>query len=685
MRLILTLLMVFSTAIPTLDREFSRALREACVPLVRPIREFMEQDVIIPTGRFQGEPFRVDRQPFTGLLFDEMASKRWPRIVITGPSQSGKTLAGHVGPSLYAAVELRKNLGIAMPDMRMVNDKWTTDFLPVFQASPKLRALLPRTGPGSGGGQVKNTVTLTNGTVIKFFTKGGDDTARAGYTATGGIYVTEAAGFSHAGDASVEAHPLKQLEARMRSLPRRDRYLVVEGTSTTEAELPWSEHSHTSQSRIVVPCPACLAWITPERPDLIVDETAKSEIEAGETAFFACPSCGQEITDAERRDACRAGQLLHAGQTIEADGTIVGDVPETETLWFRWNSFNNLLLSAYDLAIDEWKASRLDPDSKKGEDAEKEQCQFVWAVPYKPRTLVVEPLGEGDVSRLASELPRGVLPEDTRQVALFCDVGMYELHWVLLAGRACGAIHCPDYGTIGVLKRNQKDTKEERAAAVKIRLLAAFDALKRRCQIGWQLGGLVRRPDRVLIDVGWETDTIHGWLRKAGSPFFGSDGRGTGQRGGSAYTAPRKKTSEIREICDGYDVRRHARHRTLYFTTDVDRMKSEVHRSLRITYDDPGSMSLFLDQQLGHKTFERHMLAERETEKPHAKHGGMVRVWENPEHKPNHYFDCVVGARYALDHAGFRIDVGSAASPKEEKKSWFGARQPAKASGRAKR
>lgn len=642
---------------PTLtscDREFIALLREAAAPPPLTRREWIERHVVIPDGPMRGERFRFETLPFTRLLIDELDRAVWPEQFVTGPSQSGKTLIAHVLPILYVACELRRNPVIAVPDMRMAQNKWLVDFEPVLAASPTLRALLPTNGPGSRGGTIHDVVRLTNCAILKFMTAGGDDTARAGYTADGGIFVTEAARFSFAGEHSVEADPLEQLRARMAALPRRERRLLAEGTLTVPEELPWRARAESTRSQIVTPCPHCREWVAPEREHLVGWHAARTELEAAELACWSCPACGFVLSESERRDMNRAAKLLHAGQSIDRRGRVSGETPATERLWFRWSAFHNLLLTASDFAPDEWRAARLEKDSAEHEAAEKKAAQFVWSTPYSPPAVVIEGLVAGDVSRRASDLPKGDLPADTQWLAIGTDCGMYRLHWVAVAFRANRSAHVCDYETITVLERGEAESAVERREAVEVKMHAALTTLRERCVIGWSCGGRRLAPHRVLIDAGWLTDTIHAWCRAAGDPFLPSLGRGTGQRAGHSYSHPSKKTMEVRELGDNYHVRRHPKHRTLQIVMASDPWKSAVHRALRVTAEQPGSLSLFRDQQHGHKTFESHLLAERLARKIHPRHG-PIDQWENPAGRANHYFDALYAAFVGGHHAGFRL------------------------------
>ena len=641
--------------VAVLDREIARMLRDSRSPVVRPLEQFVTEDLWLPDGPKKGQRFRYEWQPFTRLLVREIDSGRWPEIFIAGPSQSGKTLIGHVTPPIYVCTELRRNIVVAMPDMRMVTDKWTVDFLPVFLASPKLRPLLPTKGPGSRGGTIKDTVQLANNVTIKFMTCGGDDTSRAGFTAEGGVYVTEAARFSHAGESSVESDPLDQLRARMQSMARSRRRLIVEGTLTTEEEYPWRARQHSTQSQLVTPCPHCSTWIAPAREHLVGWEDAKSELEAAEKAWWCCPKCGQEITRDERIAANQHVQLLHAGQHVDKRGRIVGDPPQTERLWFHWSAWNNLLLNAEDFALDLWKAAKLDPESEAAELAERKLSQFLFSTPYKAPEFIVEAMRPGDVAAAAAELPKGDCPDDTEYLAIATDVGMYWLQWVAIAFRAHGGAHICDYETIPVLGKTEIDSAGERKSAVAKRLREALDVLKKRCEMGWGAKTGRKHPDRVLVDAGYLPNTVHPWCLGAGQPFFPSLGYGTAQREQRSYVHPSKKTVEIRYVGEQYHCKRHRVHRTMVFHCDADFWKARVHRMLKVKADEPGCLTMFADLQHAHRTFERHLLAERLERKKHPRHG-FVEVFTNPEGKPNHYFDATYNACVAGHHAGFRFE-----------------------------
>jgi len=242
---------------------------------VRSLRHFAEQEIVIPDGPFQGRRFRCDRQPYTGLWFDAVDTGNWSRCVATGPTQSGKTLAGFVIPLLYHLFEIGETVICGLPDMDMAIDKWREDILPAIEQS-RFRDLMPRQGGGSRGGRVESLQFL-NGATLKFMSGGGGDKSRAGFTSRV-VVITETDGMDRPGAASRESDKITQLEARTRAYGSRKR-VYMECTVSTEEGRTWQEYTHGTKSRIVLPCPHCDAWVSPEREQLVGWQEAGSQAE----------------------------------------------------------------------------------------------------------------------------------------------------------------------------------------------------------------------------------------------------------------------------------------------------------------------------------------------------------------------------------------------------------------------
>ena len=136
---------------------------------LRSMRQFAEEEIVVPSGPYAGRRFRCARQPYTGLWFEQIDSGNWSRCVATGPTQSGKSLSCFVIPLLYHLFEMAETVICGLPDMDMAADKWREDLMPVIENS-RFRDLLPSAGGGSRGGRVES-LQFANGATLKFMSR----------------------------------------------------------------------------------------------------------------------------------------------------------------------------------------------------------------------------------------------------------------------------------------------------------------------------------------------------------------------------------------------------------------------------------------------------------------------------------------------------------------------------------
>lgn len=633
----------------SLTLELKLGLQRARLNPIRKMANWIENEMIIPDGPYEGEPFRWETQPVAKLLVDEIDSGRWNEIVITGPSQSGKTLVGFVAPVLYHTLELGEKYVLGIPDMRMANNKWQLDLLPVIEGNQRLSRLLPKSGPGSQGGIVKDTITFQNGGLIKFMSTGGSDQQRAGFTARI-VGVTEAARFSRVSETSLEADPLRQMRARQASYDEPNRLLYVEGTVTVKEDLPWSMRADSTVTIIRSQCPHCGVWIAPERENLVGWENAANAFEARETARWCCDQCGEAISDDERRESVKNSRLVHSGQEITRRGEVVGPIPKTSRLFFRYSAWHNLFVTTATLGKELWQADQIDHESIEFEHAQKEISQFKFCVPYQSNNLEVQPLEGRDILRKRRDsFAKGLLPANTTHLTLGCDVGKYTLHYFALAGLADGTLHVPDYGLIEVPSQFL-----DWEFAISQALNELFDLV----ETGWIVKGTDNafRPQQVWIDTGHEPDAIF----KATLNRFGnirrqsvvqmSLGRGSGQMQ-RIYQAPPKKGNGILEIGHHWHLARNKRWRCCQIFVDSDHWKDRLQDSWKQPKDQPGSVSLYHAPDREHMRLTKHMTNEHRTVEFVPGKGEVVKFTKKGA---NHWFDAGYNARAALDRVGWR-------------------------------
>ena len=666
-----------SDPLRSLRIELASAVRAGVSKPPRSYRQWLEECVILPDGRWKGQRFRVDRQPVVGLWIDAIDSGEFTEFVFTAPSQFGKTLIAFVGPLLYHTCELGENYVQGVPFSDMAANKWELDVRPVMAAAPELRSLLPTAGSGSAGGKIRDMVTLKSGVVIKLMAAGADDAGKAGFTARV-LGVTEAARFSSAGDSSVEADPLRQLRARQRSFPADQRRTYVEGTTTIAEELPWTLKKISTDSRIAVPCPSCEQWITPEREHLVGWEGCRSENEAADKSQWTCPECSVTLGEDARRLALLAAKLLHRGQSIDSRGRTVGDPPDTSRLFFRASAFHNSFLSAGDIGRDEWKAAQIPEESIERHSADRELCQFVHCVPYVSPLFAEDLiLDKRSISSRRLVLPALVVPPDTRWLTAGIDIGEKKCWWLLLATRvdAAGNVyrHVVGYGDVDVpSERTKLDVAiRETLESIHAMFAAGFVvAQTNNASSTEQLGtiALARRPDQEWYDCNFATDTVLQFVKSISAghsgqpkytPWIGAYGRGSTQMHKSRgnYSAPRKTNNTVRDISpDGlWYLERIARAQAFAAIWDSDTTKWQCQQALTLRAfvgDDepqtPGSVTLHAGTAKIHERLAQHLTNERlETKDTGLR--GKKRYWVR--HGANHLLDCFAMAWRAAERA----------------------------------
>jgi phage terminase large subunit GpA-like protein len=613
-------------------------------PSVRTMSQWAEDTIRLPNGPAAGERYRHRRHPISRVFFDEIDSGRWSRVAASGPTQNGKTLMCYVIPVLYHLFEMGETVIIGLPSLDMANDKWSEDFLPVIEAS-EYSHLLPATGEGSRGGQVKRSIRFQNGATLRFMTAGGSDKKRSAYTSRV-VAITEADGMDESSETSREADKIEQIEARTRAFGRTGKRIYLECTVSIARGRIWQEIKNGSDSRLVRPCPYCGEFVAPEREHLVGWSEAKTSEEAARLAHFICPACEHHWTDADRIEAAKGIRILHAGQEIDRAGNITGEIPETQTLGFRWSAIDNPFTTPGDLGAEEWLAAR----DRNRENAEKKMRQFVWTLPYEPPEIDLTPLVAEEIEKRTSGLKKGIVPDDAKVITIGIDTGKRTLHWTAIATGETGS-RIVEYG---------KQPVSSDHMGVRKALILALCELAKYFRQGWTTeSGKTIEPSQVWIDSGWHehTDAVYEFCgeinREMGLPI-GSEvyrptkGYGEGQRRMTRYIAPDARRKEIMYIGSEFHIAKVKRNGktisgVMLVHMNADHWKSELHQRLMMPASEPLAVTLYDAASLTeHSDFCKHLTAEKQVEK-YVEGRGEIVIWERID-RNNHWLDSTYSA-----------------------------------------
>jgi hypothetical protein len=639
--------------------ELTFALELAARMRTRKLRSyvrFAEEEIILPTGPKKDMRFRTKWSPAARLFLQELDRGIWQRTVWTGPNQDGKTLLLSI-VLMYLLFERRETVVFGVPSLDMASDKWQIDILPVIRKS-RYRDHLPTSGAGSRGGDAV-TIEFRDGQLLRIMTAGGDDQSRAGFTSSN-LAVTEADGFDEVGANSREGDKFSQLVKRTLAFPETSK-IFAECTVTTESGRIWQEYTRGSHSRIALPCPQCGAWVTPEREHLVGWQDAQSEAEAIARAAIACPACGVIWTNGQRVEANHRAVLVHRGQVVATDGQVFGDLPPTRTFGFRWTAVNSIL-SPNRLALvagEEWNAQRAEDEVV----AERNLLQMQWVRPQKSSTREVTEFDEDKVMRRTIKaLARGICPDDTECVTVGCDVGLRICHWLAVAWRPGGSPHVLTYDVIEV---PSSIMSPEEAIKVALR-----DWRDEHLAHGWQLRTGKIYSSVNCVDARYYPEPVLSVCEESGEEWIGTQGYGATQR------RPRGRTTKTKviEYGEDYNLVELESNRRRVLEVNSDRWKSFAAARMVTPLGQAGEFTLYdptvgltgralQGETLRHRTFAKHLTAERQREEFDPRLGTVTRWYQVRD--ANHWGDAFENACVAGHRAGVRL-MASIPSPPTE-------------------
>ena len=645
--------------------EITWMVEAARAPRLRSLRQFAEQEIVIPEGPAEGRKWRAHRQPYGVAIFDLIDQGPWRRRAFLGCVQSGKTFHAFLVPLLWYLFEHRDKVVCGVPTMDLAHAKWADEIWPVILRT-RYAELLPKKGAGSRGGSKLEEVRFGNGAVLKFMSGHGGDEKRSGFTARV-VVATEVDKFDTAAESSREADPISQLEART------DRYdgqeeVTLECTVSIEEGRIWQEYTNGTQSRFVHECPHCHGWVGPEREDLLGWQDGETRPAARRQAYFACPGCRERITEKQRYEMVQGYRVIHRGQEITPEGQVTGQPAETDTLGLRWSAFQNLFWSPGKIGAREWSARR----ARDRENAEKLMRQFVWSLPHESADVCLTPLDPDVVARRQSKLRKGLIPADCLGVAVGVDTGKRKLHWLAMALLPDNRRAVLDYGDQAVAA----DELGVRRALVK-----ALGELQAYFLGGWQEIGAARRgPDQVWIDSGYHehTDAVYEFCRQAnGELVTGSErwrpskGYGEGQQGATRYSGPKQKSREIRYIGREFHLIKSRRAAQMVVHVNSDHWKGDLRQGLAIAPAEPEAVLLYeVASPSEHNELIAHLMAEEPKEELNSK-GVPVIVWKRIR-RQNHWLDAGYAAAAACE---LIRELHHAKQTQDQPEGWFAAQR----------
>ncbi len=586
------------------------------------MRQFAEQEFVVPDGDYAGTKYRPEVQPAHALWLDEIDSGRWREHYLLASQQSGKSVAGFLIPLFYHLFELRQTVILGVPLLDLRKDKWDMEVMPALEAS-RYRDLIPLSGAGSKGG-VAALMKFQHGAAIRWMTGGGSDKTRSSFTSPV-LITTETEGFGEVSVSSGEnVTPLDQLRGRTSFYGSRAK-IYHECTVQRETGIMWQGHLLGSGGQVVFPCPSCGAAIHPEREHLVGWLDRETELRAKHATRWSCPACGILFDEAARKKALKQARLLHRGESFGPDGAVIGTRPETEVLSVRYGASANAFSEAGIIGVQEWKI-RYQQSADAGEATSRALNQWTYAMPIKEDSITIDPL---DVQRLLMRqggTPRGTCPAGTYLLTAGCDIRKTQLHHFVIAWRHDAGPCVVEFGIESVPSHDLPLGEA---------ILVAGEAVQEIFRNGFPVeGGGILSVALTLADCGYETDAVE-ILCSKDSAWLPAKGFGSGVLRDKKYIKPRSEKS-ARIIGNGWHIAE-VRGRNLV-ELDANKQKSALHRALSVEDQDSPHALIFCSanqQDLREMVYELTAEEQKDIWKPGA---GLVTEWKVIR-KRNHYLD----------------------------------------------
>lgn len=592
------------------------------------------------------EIYNPDAHPVQLLILQLFAHSAFRRFTIIACTQDGKSWLIQI-LLFWLACELRRAVIVGGPDMRIAQDTWRQKTRPTMEASG-LSDFLPTSGPGSAGGSDVDTVQLNGGGMVILLGAGGKNASGQAGRTSRTVIVDEF--------GKIKPQLAGKFDRRADSFGEDGR-LYKSGTIESDHGDPLQEsYADSSEGSFVVRCHLCSEFTGLEWMQVSADYTTEKSAEL--TARIACAICGKEWTDAERRANLRDIRFVHAGQSVDKAGTIVGPDPETYHCGIRWGALLSprrrlgILAGMYRDAMRKFERGNAIPlidfynDQMATKSPVDDGSEALETLPLVARSAasayIIVRLTDGAGNETHGFIVARI-PDGVTYTTVAIDQSLRRLWWTLRGHDIDGRTWTLGYGRIPICGDMETPTKQQR-----------LDALNRLCDISCK--PLLTSSDTLIkpaiggVDVGEFSDDTFEWLKE--NPKWIAI-RGTGDKQAQDMQAGDGKVQVAEPgwyVLRSYEKMVNGTREVLWI--DSDRVKTELSRALRREHGATGAahlpQGLLPDDELLWQ-----LCGERWQKAPGGrwtwvKHAKRVDLWDT------HYYTQCLG-KYVLDRHPERI------------------------------
>lgn len=446
------------------------------------LSDWASVNLIVKDGPYAGGRYRKDVNPYLVGIMDAWSSPSVEEVVVSGSAQTGKTLVLHA--ALAYSVDMRPGPRmLAMQDDDAIGKVVANKLLPMFRASPPVRALL--------GKARASRVSFRDGTGL--FLASAQSPGQRASISIQDLFIDEEALYKQIAGQGV---PVAEFLERTRSYAHKRKVLRVSkpigGDECTIVQA--LEEGCDEVREYEVRCPACITYQVMRESGLVLSEKSANpqEVVRRKLARYKCEKCGYLWTDHLRDRAVAMGRWV-----------AVEPVPGARKIGFHLPAILSRAVS-----LSEIQAEKMRVDASDAPALKQQYANGLWALPY--RAVEMETREDRILERREPDLPPRTVPGDAVAITAGVDVQKRGFWFTVYAWRADLSSTLIDYGRL-------TDWDSVHALLHETRYEYESDSPNVGKSLGIWRAGIDSGGTRTAEDVVSRTEEVYNYVRRHGA------------------------------------------------------------------------------------------------------------------------------------------------------------------------
>lgn len=422
-----------------------------------------------------------------------------------------------------------------------------------------------------------------------------------------------------------EANPIALGDKRLDTYRRSGAQLWIISTPVGSEDHCSVEFDKSDRRRFWLPCPHCgefqdLTWSQVKWPE---NERDPQAIKIDALAWYECVHCAAVIRDGHKPGMLQRGKWCPEGCEVRADGTIVGDVPQTGHRGYEISSLYSPWVTFSQMAA-EFLEAHEKPDQLQA---------FVNSRLAQPWTEVQDSTAAKELRRLEVPYTTGTVPEEAAFVIGAMDVQKSHIWYSFRAYGAGESSWLVEYGRVERhITQAEGETVQDQWRDVVARVIhAEFPRAE---------SGELVKPRLIAMDAGHFTDEVYAFCARYPERVYPVKGANEPLRGAPYRASNLRRTRRGAAVRQGMNL----------WWIDTHYYKRKLHRMMQT---EPGMPGAFYVPAGIDSEYVEQVTAEEQAIVRNRGNGAQKTVWKLKAGRlANHLGDCEVYNLFLADLLG---------------------------------